>query len=62
MKENGKKKKYKLTIKLYNCLRSCSVISNFLNSSVVERTAVNRVVVGSNPTLEELTKHMFILS
>jgi hypothetical protein len=24
---------------------------NFLNSSVVERTAVNRLVVGSNPTL-----------
>jgi hypothetical protein len=25
---------------------------------VVERTAVNRVVVGSNPTLEELIKYM----
>jgi hypothetical protein len=28
---------------------------------VVERTAVNRVVVGSNPTLEELIKYMLII-
>ncbi len=34
----------------------------FLNSSVVERSAVNRLVVGSSPTWGELEKKNFLIT